>query len=250
MSTAEHLDLSYDDGQQALAESVRGYVGHQQAVRGQHVAGADDVMQFAPGSPDWGLWRGLADLGVLGLGTPEGGGGALEMAAVLEVLGELAAPGPLVGTFMATQLLGERDREGLIAGSRLVSVGSPPLLPGPPWPRSSSSSEPKAPGSPVRSGRSSRSPTLAREPWGRATFERLVRLDGLARSAMVGDVAVAAYLLGAAQHLLAVTADMGAGPDPVRPADRRLPVRGASAGGARRPARGLARAGPHAPPTP
>ena len=49
------------------------------------------------------LWRELAALGVLALATPEGDGGALELVAALEALGDGVFPGPLPATFFATR---------------------------------------------------------------------------------------------------------------------------------------------------
>jgi alkylation response protein AidB-like acyl-CoA dehydrogenase len=197
MTVAEHLDLSYDDDQVALADSVRRWLSHR--------AVDDDAATTEP--VPQGLWEGLADLGVLALGTPEGGGGALEIAAVMEVLGELAAPGPLVGTFVAGQLLDGEPRLGVAAGTRLVAVGTPPLVP---WAAVADIfieldgaaawlAEPVGAVEPVN--------TLAGEPWGRVALQRLTRLSGVDRALVVGDVAVAGYLVGGAQHLVDITAE-------------------------------------------
>jgi alkylation response protein AidB-like acyl-CoA dehydrogenase len=207
VGAAEHLDLSYDDAQEALAESVRGYVSrHQHGAESESPGDGGASLQFAPGSPDWQLWRGLADLGVLALGTPEGGGGPLEIAAVMEVLGELRAPGPLVGTFMASHLLDEDSRAGVVDGSAIVAIGNPPVLP---WAAVAGvfielgsegawSARPVGPVEPVES--------MAGEPWGRVTLERIAPLESVSQATTVGDVALAAYLTGAAQHLLTTTA--------------------------------------------
>ncbi len=185
--TAEHLDLDYSDEQQALAESVRGVAARE-------------------GDPAV-LWKALAQLGVLGLATPEGGGGALEIAASMEALGHAAAPGPLAGTFMATQLVGPADRERLAAGDAIAAVGIPPLVPwaavadvfveldpdGGAW-----LARPRGDVEVVE--------MMAGEPWGRVAFERIEPLDDARRAIVIGDVAVGAYLVGAAEHLVAVTA--------------------------------------------
>ena len=49
--------------------------------------------------------------------------------------------------------------------------------------------------------------TLAGEPWGRVALERLAPVDDARRrrALVIGDVAVAAYLVGAAGHLVAIT---------------------------------------------
>ena len=68
----EHLDLArYDAEQNALAVSVRGVV-----ARSLEAVIAGRRRRAARCSPA--LWNGLAELGVLGLATPEGGGAAQE----------------------------------------------------------------------------------------------------------------------------------------------------------------------------
>jgi hypothetical protein len=194
--SAEHLDLSYGDDAQALAESVRGFL-----TRWADEGGDE------PGGVPARLWKGLAELGVLGLATPEGGGGVQEIAAVMEVLGEAAAPGPLVATFMTTQVAGSPARERLASGDHVASVGSPPLLPWAPVaevfvelaPDGAWLARPDGDVEPVD--------TLAGEPWGRVELERVQPVDDAARrrAVAVGDTAVAAYLVGAAGHLVAIT---------------------------------------------
>jgi alkylation response protein AidB-like acyl-CoA dehydrogenase len=196
MSGVEHLDLSYGDDAQALADSVRGFLTRWAAEGGDE-----------PGAVPATLWKGLAELGVLGLATPEGGGGVQEITAAMEVLGEAAAPGPLVATFMATQLIGSPERERLASGDNVASVGSPPLLPWAPvadvfvdlaeegaW-----LARPAGDVEPVE--------TLAGEPWGRVALDRMQPVDATAhrRAIAIGDAAVAAYLAGAAVHLVAIT---------------------------------------------
>ena len=78
------LDLSYSGEQQELARSVDGLCRRCGAG-----AGFTDAEPLPPK-----YWSGLADLGVLALGTAEGGGGALEIAAAMEQLGAHGAPGP------------------------------------------------------------------------------------------------------------------------------------------------------------
>ena len=191
----EHLDLSYDAEQNALAVSVRGVVAR------THVDGDDER-----GYPQ-GLWKGLAELGVLGLATPEGGGGAQEIAAVMEVLGEAAAPGPLVPTFMAAQLTGEPERGRIANGDSVASVGSPPLLPWAPVADVFVELEMDAAWIARPAGDVEVVETLAGEPWGRVELERLAPVDDASRrrGLVIGDVAVAAYLVGAADHLVAIT---------------------------------------------
>jgi alkylation response protein AidB-like acyl-CoA dehydrogenase len=48
------------------------------------------------GGPTDEAWRALEDMGILALGTPEGGGGAAEVTVAMRVLGGAAFAGPLV----------------------------------------------------------------------------------------------------------------------------------------------------------
>jgi alkylation response protein AidB-like acyl-CoA dehydrogenase len=186
VTSGEHLDLELSDEQRALAGSVRGFLAREHEPRL--------------------VWKGLAALGVLGVATPDGGGGALEIVAAMEELGRAGTPGPLVGTFMATQLLGDVDRDRVAAGDAVAAVGAPPLMP---WaavadvfielsPDGAWLAQPDGAVTPVD--------TMAGEPWGRLRLERIQPLGGAERAIMIGDVAVAAYLVGAAEHLVAVTA--------------------------------------------
>ncbi len=54
---------------------------------------------------DMGLWRTLADAGIVGIGMPEsvggGGLGALEIAVVLDEVGRATAPVPAYGVMIA-----------------------------------------------------------------------------------------------------------------------------------------------------
>jgi len=194
--SAEHLDLSYGDDAQALAESVRGFV-----TRWVDEGGDE------PGGVPARLWKGLAELGVLALATPEGGGGVQEIAAVMEVLGEAAAPGPLVAAFMATQLVDASERERLASGDRVASVGSPPLLPWAPVAEVFVELAPDGAWLARPAGDVEPVDTLAGEPWGRVGLERVQPVEEAAwrRAVAVGDTAVAAYLVGAAGHLVAIT---------------------------------------------
>src|SRR4051812_49369446 len=64
-------------------------------------------------------WRGLAELGVLGMLQPEDAGGigltAVDAAIVFEQLGSHLAPGPLLWTLLAAPLV-----EGALAGEQRV----------------------------------------------------------------------------------------------------------------------------------
>lgn len=196
------LDLSYSAEQQALADSVRGHCERTLAM--PHVDGSASV---AVDPLPAGYWSGLAELGVLALGTPEGGGGCLEICAAMEALGTAAAPGPLVGQFLATALLAPDDRSPLTTGTGLVAVGCPPLLP---WAAAATTfveladhhawlARPLGAPEPVE--------TTAGEPWARVELERVSDLGDPRLAVARGQVALAAYLVGAGRHLLAVSVE-------------------------------------------
>ncbi len=194
MTDAGHLDLSYSAEQDALADSVRGVVS-------RHIDSDD------PAGIPHRVWKALAELGVLGLATPEGGGGAQEIAAVMEVLGEAGTPGPLVATFMATQLVAQPERDRLARGSGIASVGSPPLMPWAPFADVFVELADDGAWLARPAGDIETVSTLAGEPWGRTRLDRVAAVDGSdwRRALVVGDVAVAAYLVGAAGHLVTIT---------------------------------------------
>lgn len=186
------LDLSYSPEQQELARSVDGLC--RRCGTGAGFTDTEPLPQR--------YWQGLAELGVLGLGTTEGGGGALEIAAAMERLGTHGAPGPLVGTFVAGALLNSSEMEPVSEGRVIPSVGQPPLMP---WAVDAGTFiELDAAGAWL--GRPAATPepveTTAGEPWGRVELERLRHLGDAAPAAALGQTAAAAYLVGAAQQLV------------------------------------------------
>jgi alkylation response protein AidB-like acyl-CoA dehydrogenase len=193
------LDLNHDDGDRELALSVGRFCERHLAERRAAID--------ATGRPLPDIWGGLAEIGVLGLATPEGGGGAASVVAAMEVLGGALAPGPLVATFVATQLVPPAERKAISNGEALVSFGSPPLLP---WAAVADVfveldgdhawlSRPRGAVEPVA--------TIGGEPWGRARLERVDQLGPAGRALAFGDAALAAYLAGAGDRLLRIAAD-------------------------------------------
>jgi alkylation response protein AidB-like acyl-CoA dehydrogenase len=190
-------DFAFDDAQLAVADAVARFCREQ---------GAEGLAR-ADGAPPRAFWRGLAALGVFALAAPDGEGGAAELAAAFEALGRAACPGPLVATVLAAQLLPAPERAALVAGEAWVAVGTPPLLPFAPvadlfvdlagdeaW-----LARPRGRVTPVAS--------LGGEPFGRLALERLAPLPGLPRARALGDLARAAWLVGAGQALLDAAAD-------------------------------------------
>jgi len=89
------MNFGLSDEQELLQETVRGFCAVEippPRVRELFDAGVGH---------DPALWKGLGDLGVLGLIVPEAYGGAglelLDLALVAEVLGQSALPGPFLG---------------------------------------------------------------------------------------------------------------------------------------------------------
>ena len=87
------------------------------------------------GGHDPKLWRGLAELGILGINLTEDDGGLglemLDLALVAETLGSRAAPVPFLGHVLATLAIAwagsdaqkQRWLPGLVDGSMIASVG-------------------------------------------------------------------------------------------------------------------------------
>lgn len=191
------LKLAYDDEQLALQASIEGFCAR---------AGTGPLFTLEDPLPA-GFWDGLAELGVLGLGTVRGGGGALEIAAAMETLGARGAPGPLVGTFTAAAVLADDEIDAVAHGAVLVSVGQAGLFP---W----------APQAGIFFEAVSDTlfrvdvddgfevvDTTGNEPWGRCRPTRRTEVDGAPGALARADVAIAAYVVGAAQELLDLGAD-------------------------------------------
>jgi len=196
------LDLDLDDAQHAIRDALAAF------CRDRY---PDAVAKERAGALLPELWRGLAELGVLALASPEneaeGEGGAGEMVAALEALGAAVFPGPLAATFLATQLLPEDERRAVAAGHAVVSVGTPPLLPFAPVAQLFLAVDgdrvyraaPRGPVEPVD--------VLGGEPWGRVELQRGEELGPATRALALADVARAAWLAAAASRLVEDTAE-------------------------------------------
>jgi alkylation response protein AidB-like acyl-CoA dehydrogenase len=102
------VDFRLDDGQLAWQDTVRRFA----AAR----AGVERVHQWEARPLDPDLWRGLAELGVLGLVPPEpSGGGVVEAVLAFEQLGAHLVPGPVLWSALAAPLL-----DGVADGNRTV----------------------------------------------------------------------------------------------------------------------------------
>jgi alkylation response protein AidB-like acyl-CoA dehydrogenase len=182
------LTLEYSAEQQALGDTIVAF------------GTATPADQFL--APE--RWRALADIGVLALGA-EGCGGPLDVAAAMEALGRIGHPGPFVPALFGNQILAEPVRTRVGAGEAMVGLVIDGIL-----------TEPRAdvlieadgvtawivetiePPEPMTS--------LAGRPWARAATRRLDRLDNAASAYRIADLAVAAWVIGAARHLLTLGA--------------------------------------------
>jgi alkylation response protein AidB-like acyl-CoA dehydrogenase len=186
-------DLEWDATQRALADAVAAWCA-------DHCTPA--VLRACDGCFPREPWKGLAELGVLALGSAEGEGGALELAAACEALGRAAFPGPLAATFLATHALAGAERAAVAAGEAIVSLGAPPLLPWAAEARVFLAAEggrlwrvrPVGPVEPLT--------TLGGEAWGRAEVERVEELPDAGRALAVHDAALAAWLAAAGRRLV------------------------------------------------
>ena len=122
-------DLALSDEQEALRASARAFLQRAcptELVRRVGAAGG--------GGHDADLWRGMAELGWVGLAFPEaaggGGGGLLDLAVVYEEAGRALVPTTLYSTVEAALLIdraaGDAQRAELLhpvlAGERIVSL--------------------------------------------------------------------------------------------------------------------------------
>jgi alkylation response protein AidB-like acyl-CoA dehydrogenase len=122
-------DLALSDEQEALRSSARAFLQRACPPEVVRRAGATDGEGH-----DADLWRGMADLGWLGLAFPEsvggGGGSLLDLAVVYEEAGRALVPTSLYSTMEAALLIDRAGDDGqraallrpVFAGERVVSV--------------------------------------------------------------------------------------------------------------------------------
>jgi alkylation response protein AidB-like acyl-CoA dehydrogenase len=191
------LDLAFDDAEQAIADAVAKFCAERCPAA---------IVRETAGTLPRALWRELAELGVLALATPEGDGGARELCAALESLGAAVFPGPLAATFLATQVLEEKERIRVAQGEWIVALGTPPLLPFAPV---ADCFVALADGQIHRAhlrGAAIAVETLGGEPWGRVDLELGAPLAAGARAWALHDLAIATYAAAAGGALVSATA--------------------------------------------
>jgi alkylation response protein AidB-like acyl-CoA dehydrogenase len=191
------LNLDFNGDQEAIRAAVDRFC-QQQNVE-------DIARQSAAQFPRM-LWQQLAELGAFYPAAPghEEAGGVVEVCAISETLGHHVFPGPIAATFLAIQLLDPENAAGLTDGETLVSLSSADstLLPcgieadlyliadG----LNISLAHTPIHVEPV--------PTLGGETWGRALLKVDKTLPNASRAFMLGNIATAAYLAGAAWRLI------------------------------------------------
>ncbi len=200
-----NLDLAYNEDQDAIRAAV-GRFCTQHAVE-------DLARQSGEPFPRQ-LWRALAELGAFfpaAPGSPEAGG-ALEVCAISETLGQHLFPGPIAATYLAIQVLDAEEGVALTEGRALVSLcnaGSTLL----PWGTeadlflvagTADIARAFAPDAvaPVA--------TLGGETWGRATLKIDKTLAHARQGFVIGNISTAAYLASAAWRLLRAASDYAA----------------------------------------
>jgi alkylation response protein AidB-like acyl-CoA dehydrogenase len=192
------IDLALDDTQQAIADAVAQFCAER--------CPESLVRESAGGFPR-APWSELGEMGVLALASEQGEGGAREMVAALESLGAAVFPGPLPASFLAAQVLEEKERARVARGEWIVALGMPPLLPFAPVAdcflaldgERLHRAHPRGEIAPVD--------TLGGEPWGRVELDRIAELRADARAWALHDTALAAYAAGAGHALVSATAE-------------------------------------------
>ncbi|MET0250497.1 MAG: acyl-CoA dehydrogenase family protein, partial [Sphingobium sp.] len=109
--------------QAAIQDAVRGTLADRWPLERLH--------GFADGGEDFDVqsWEALAGLGLFGILAPGSGMGLLEAALVSEVVGEAAAPGPVIAQMLAVAAAGAATDpaaanmvEGLVSGASIATL--------------------------------------------------------------------------------------------------------------------------------
>jgi len=192
------VDFDFDPVEQAMADSVAAFC--RDRVDAALLRSAADEFPTA-------LWKDMAALGVLELASPDSGGTASALCAVVEQLGRAAFPGPIAACLMGAAVLDNEQRAGVTAGDELVSLAEPPLLP---WAPLAHYFLVFDNGTVLRADAPAAIETIATlggEPWGRAELNTTgVTVNdqrGLARSLL----ALAAWQAGAGRRLVELAAE-------------------------------------------
>jgi alkylation response protein AidB-like acyl-CoA dehydrogenase len=161
----------------------------------------------AVGSPfDRALWQQLGDVGILSLGTSGGFGGVVEMAAASIELGFAGVVGPILPTVFAGQVLPPTAAQEILTGRRLAAIAwDSDLIE---WGAIADvflAVDSQQRGWVTRPTQQLQSvATLAMEPWARGPLERIDSLGDVSSAAAITELAMAAYLVGAGQRIVAL----------------------------------------------
>ncbi|HEY6131192.1 MAG TPA: acyl-CoA dehydrogenase family protein [Halioglobus sp.] len=191
------LDLAYNEDQEAIRVAIDRFCN-------QHDL-ADIARQSGAPFPRE-LWLQLADLGAFYPAAPgyTEAGGALEVCAISEMLGQHVFPGPIAATYLAIQVLDADDAAPVIDGRALVSLSSAgsTLLP---WGSAAdlfltvdASNIARA----FAPDRIEPVPTLGGETWGRAALRIDSLLTNATRGLILANISAAAYLASAGWQLV------------------------------------------------
>jgi acyl-CoA dehydrogenase len=133
------VETEFSEEQERLRESVRRFLAERAPLS------LARELWDAPHAAGGAVWKGLVELGLVGLLAPEAAGGAggdlRDMGVVLEEMGRVVHPGPFlataVGAVSAAQALAAADLlPGLAAGSRVGTLAlAEPGLRFPDWSR-------------------------------------------------------------------------------------------------------------------
>jgi alkylation response protein AidB-like acyl-CoA dehydrogenase len=203
-TTGSSLDLDFNEDQCAIADAVASFCA-------DHV----DLHSLKQMQPKFSLkpWKALADLGVFSPATSRGEGGALEICAIIEILGRFVFPGPVAATYLATQLLADKELSSLIEGSTMVSlanIGSNKqamLLPFAEQAKIFLLTDGKNIYRADITDKIIPVQTLGGEPWGRATVKVGAKLANSDRALCLNAISTAAYLSAAGLQLVKESSD-------------------------------------------
>ncbi len=192
------IDFEPDETEAALSESLT-------ALCRQHCP--ETLARGDAGVFPRDLWAALSEFGLFGLATP-GFGGAVEIEAAGDVLGSFVAPGPLAPAFFAVHALpAGAERDAVVAGQTVVSLGRPLLMP---WVGVASTFLSVLDDRVVRfdePNQGEQVATLSGEPWSRVTLGGEQYLGPAAHPCAIYDVFLAGYLVGAARKLVKEAAE-------------------------------------------
>ena len=191
------LDLGFNEDQEAIRAAVHRFCTQRGAI--------DIARQTGEPFPR-ALWRELAEVGVFHPAAPgnEAAGGALEVCAIAEILGEHVFPGPIAATYIAIQVLGADLAGPLLEGTSVVSLSGADstLLPYGTAADLFLVANGGSLGLAHRPAHVEPVPTLGGETWGRALLKIDRPLPDASRGLVLGNIVNAAYLANAAWRLL------------------------------------------------